>query len=162
LAAAAADGGLSVAAVDLDLRHPQLHSRFGVANEIGAAEIIHGGKTLDEARQAVKTDFGHICLITAGLKSGPPSLLAASGPAALLTRLSESFDLVLVDTPPVLDGGGVLGLAPAASDAVLVARIGRSRPQPATEARQLVEGAGVPVRGVFVVDRPSWRPLSRR
>lgn len=129
LAIALAEIGKKVLLIDADLRRPHLHQLFEVDNEIGLSDILQSGR-LDEdtLETSIKsTASGSLFL----LPSGPPisnvgkSLFVEHLPE-LFARLKQSFDVVLIDAPPILQLPDAPVLGRAADGVVLVVRAGQT------------------------------------
>jgi exopolysaccharide transport family protein len=131
LAISAATAGLKVALVDADLRHPAASRFFKLEKENGLVDLLTGAGTTDNALRFHK-DL-KITIIPAGSKSlNPPDVLGSERMKGLIARLKETFDYVVVDTPPV---GPVI-------DAVIVANLADKTilvVEWASTARELVE-----------------------
>jgi polysaccharide biosynthesis transport protein len=100
LAISAAFGGLKVAIVDADLRHPSASRFFKLEQERGLVDLLIGTTTEDNVLRVHK-DL-KLTVIPAGSKSlNPPDVLGSERMKLLISRLREMFDYVVVDTPPV-------------------------------------------------------------
>ena len=97
--------------VDADLRRGQLHRHFGLRGDPGLAELVAGRVKPEDAIRS--TPFGNLWLLPAGrVPERPAELLHSTNFQLVLADASSRFDLVIVDSPPVL----------AVTDPVLVAR----------------------------------------
>jgi capsular exopolysaccharide synthesis family protein len=100
LAISAAFGGLNVVFVDADLRHPAASRLFKLEQEKGLVDLLVGAATSDNVLRFHK-DL-KLKIIPAGSKSlNPPDVLSSERMKALIARLKETFDYVVLDTPPV-------------------------------------------------------------
>ena len=98
LATAFARSGKKVILMDGDLAHPQLHIRLKLDNEKGLTNIL--ADFLDWAETAQKNDG--ITVITAGpLSASSAELIESDAMNKLLETLRKSFDVVIVDGPPL-------------------------------------------------------------
>ena len=90
-----------VVLVDADMRSPSVHSRFGLPNAVGLSNFLAG---LDDLASALhSTDRDGLTIMTAGPQ--PPNagdLLTGDRLPALIERLQEQFDHVIIDCPPVV------------------------------------------------------------
>jgi capsular exopolysaccharide synthesis family protein len=104
--------------IDADLRRPGVHGRFGMKNEIGLSSVIHGKIEWREAVQQAP-DYPDLAILPAG----PASRRAADRVGAVLEKIleeaKEGYDLVIVDSPPLLGFAEPLQMA-AVVDGVVV------------------------------------------
>jgi capsular exopolysaccharide synthesis family protein len=127
LAQSIAEAGPVVIAIDLDLRHPDLHNRFGTGNERGVSDVLARGAPVDECLQVVRVAGNNDVFF---LPAGPPvdnpaELLASPRTGRMLEALSEKAAIVLIDTPPVLPVADTLVVGRYAAGALLVVETGR-------------------------------------
>ncbi len=101
LARSLAQIGLEVLLIDGDLRNASVHKRLFVSNEMGLSNYLSGAKSPEEVVQS--TDTEGLLLMTAGpLPPNPAELLNGPRFQSLLALARESFDIVLVDGPPIM------------------------------------------------------------
>ncbi len=99
LAEVMAEGGNRVLLVDADMRRPQLHGVFDLPNDAGLSSLILGEGTLEGAVRS--TQIPNLSVLTCGpVPPNPAELLHTTAFAALLERMSERFDRVIIDSPP--------------------------------------------------------------
>ncbi|MBW3537052.1 MAG: polysaccharide biosynthesis tyrosine autokinase [Actinobacteria bacterium] len=121
LAVAMASLGRRVVIVDGDMRRPRLHEIFGVPNDFGLSSVLAGG---DPTRRVVLTVRGidRLWVVPSGPVPANPSELLADRPmAAFLHELKGLYDVVIVDSPPVLPVTDATLLAAWVDATVLVA-----------------------------------------
>jgi capsular exopolysaccharide synthesis family protein len=112
LAISAASAGLKVVLIDADLRHPSSSYFFKLEKEKGLVDLLMGSASIDDVLRFHK-DL-KLTVIPAGSKSlNPPDVLGSERMKEVISRLKETFDYVVLDTPPV---GPVV-------DAVIVANL---------------------------------------
>ena len=100
LAISFAQMGDRVVIIDADMRKPRIHKYFKVKNKKGLSNILGGFETLENC--VIHNEETGLDVITAGnIPPNPAELLASSEMDALLTHLSEIYDYVFVDTPPI-------------------------------------------------------------
>jgi polysaccharide biosynthesis transport protein len=93
--------GLEVLLIDGDLRNASVHKRLSASNEAGLSNYLSGAKRPEEVVQA--TDTPGLLLMTAGpLPPNPAELLNGPRFQSLLMLAAESFDIVLIDGPPIM------------------------------------------------------------
>lgn len=126
LAVAFAATGQSVVLVDGDLRRRQVGKAFGLEDEgPGLAGVLAGWAPLDEALRTVET--ARLAILPGGsTPENPSELLGSARMAELLKELGQLFEVVLVDSPPVLPVTDPLVLAVNATGVVLVVRLGET------------------------------------
>jgi polysaccharide biosynthesis transport protein len=167
LAVALARAGKRVVLVDLDLRQPSLQSFFDVGSDDGFTDVVVQRTRLSEAIRSIalpgvgrltadpKID-GHppppsltadngranaesiLNVLPAGtIPPAADEFLESHGVKTVLAELSEQFEMVLLDTPPLLAVGDVMALSASVDAIVVVTRLGIDRPQLEELARQL-------------------------
>lgn len=142
--------------VDADLRKGHIHQLFGLERGLGLSEVIVGTRTLAEVVQ--RGVAPNVDLLTTGtMPPNPGELLLSSTMAQLLQDLSAQYDLVLIDTPPVLAVSDTQGLVPHAGTVFLVARSGVTSIGELHECVKRLAQVGVPVKGVVFNDLDTSR-----
>ena len=87
--------------LDSDLRFPSIHSRLGLMQSPGLTEILEGNVDLDSGM--INTEKENLKVITSGnLSSYPAELLESERLKDLLKEIKPKFDLILIDSPPVI------------------------------------------------------------
>ncbi|HLM67401.1 MAG TPA: polysaccharide biosynthesis tyrosine autokinase, partial [Longimicrobium sp.] len=151
LAAAFAQQGMRVLLVDADLRRPTLHSIFGAPREPGLTQVLVGQKVLAEAVQ--ETGVKGLSLLTAGvLPPNPAELLGSLPMRELLGSVVDGFDMVILDTPPVMAASDSSVLASMVDGVVLVVRAGRTERASAQQAVRQLTSVGARVLGAALND----------
>jgi non-specific protein-tyrosine kinase len=122
-----AQNGYKVTIVDCDLRHPKLHTYFGLPNRAGLSTLFaHPNEIPNGAQQA--TMVKNLNLLTTGqLPPNPAELLGSKKMQSILLSMCQKNDLVLVDVPPVLAVTDAAVLAPSIDGVILVVRPGKTR-----------------------------------
>lgn len=148
LALAMQEFGVRTVLVDANLRSGTISSTLGLTGP-GLAECLRGEARLDAVIQRV----GDIAVLPSGATTeSPAELMSGNGFAGLLKELKTSFDMVLVDTAPVLPLSDTLFAASAAESTVLAVSAGRVTGAELGAASDALTGVGVDVVGVVVVD----------
>lgn len=87
--------------IDCDLRKPRVHSVFNEKRFPGFTDYFVGRATFEEIER--KTDLENLSFITAGtIPPNPSEILDSRGMKTFLKKLANEFDVVVVDSPPVL------------------------------------------------------------
>lgn len=149
LAAVCAQAGQRVLLVDADMRKGHIHYAFGGRSQGGLSELLAGKMGLDEAVRHSKVG-GLDYLARGEAPPNPSELLMNARFSAFLEQASREYDLVVIDTPPVL----------AVTDAAIVARqcgttlmVARFQVNPVKElqaATRRLESSGVEVKGAIL------------
>jgi len=149
-------GGKRVLLIDADMRKGHLHQFFGMKRGHGLSELITSTRTLgDVVHRAVAPNLD---LITTGtMPPNPGELLMSPAMLQILENLSEQYDLVLIDTPPVLAVSDTQVLAPHAGTVFLVARAEVTALGELQESSKRLGQIGVPVKGVVFNDLDTSR-----
>ncbi|WP_329119640.1 polysaccharide biosynthesis tyrosine autokinase [Streptomyces sp. NBC_01465] len=141
LALSLAETGTSVCLVDADLRRPCVARTFGLVQDAGLTSVLIGQVRIEEVMQQAA---GRLAVLTSGpIPPNPTELLASPRMAEILRELADRYELVVVDTAPLLPVADTVGLAPLAQGAILVVRAGktpRDRVAAAAEALRTVGG----------------------
>ena len=144
-------GGKRVLLIDADMRKGHIHQFFNLPRGQGLSELIAGSRTLDEVvHRAVASNLD---LITTGtMPPNPGELLMSPATVHLLKNLSAQYDLILIDTPPVLAVSDTQVLAPHAGVVFLVARAEVTSLGELQETTKRLGQSGVQVKGVVFND----------
>lgn len=147
-AAVLASAGQRVLLIDADMRKGHIHQFFGQNRALGLSELIAGNPELGRAlRKAVVPGLD---LITTGtLPPNPAELLMSPAAQSLLKNLSSQYDIVLIDTPPVLAVSDTAILAPQAGTTFLVARADVTSLGEVQESTKRLSQSGVSVKGII-------------
>jgi len=152
LASAFAAEGDRVVVVDADLRRPAIHERASVENRLGVSDVV---ADLADLESVITKAGPGLWVVTAGRNPpNPADLLGGSRFRTMLESLREKFDLVVVDSPPVLPVVDSRMVA-ARVDAVLMVVNHHKTPGHAAEsAAELLRASRATIAGV-VVNRSS-------
>jgi len=144
-----ASTGRRVLLIDADLRRSSLASMFGLKRRGGLSELIRGSI---EFQNAVHTGvLGHLDVMTTGaLPSDPSALLTSDAFAEVLEKASEHYDVVIVDTPPMLLASETAELAPWMGTLLMVARAGDNELGDLSESANQLRHSGSQFQGVVL------------
>lgn len=102
LAIILSQGGKKVLLLDADLRRPNVHKQFSIPNRVGLSDLIRGRMDVEDVIQ-VPASIKKLSIITSGsLPPNPAELLGSSKMGLILESLKSIFDVIVVDTPPML------------------------------------------------------------
>jgi len=160
LAVAFAETGRSALVIDCDMARPRQHEILAIPNKFGLAGLLKETERLD-ARSVMlaihSTEIPGVSVMPFGNPEGlaTASLMHSRRLPELIAVARESFDVVLIDTPPMLYMADSRIMGSVADGVVLVVRARQTLRESAVRAgRQLAED-GVPVLGVALND---WNP----
>jgi Mrp family chromosome partitioning ATPase len=149
LAAALASEGRHVVAIDTDVRRPSLHRSFAVSNRAGLLDVARGDRWLSPVVQ--EADSGVDVIPVGASTDGGTTLLASRAVGAAVQACAETYDSVLLDTPPLASGEAATLAVTLADGAVLVGRLDRAGRRRLETGADALREAGVPLLGVVVV-----------
>lgn len=147
-AAVLSAAGQRVLLVDADMRKGHINQFFGLTRGLGLSELITGTQVLDKVLHrnvAPGLDF----ITTGTMPPNPAELLMSPATQALFRSLSEQYDLVLIDSPPVLAVSDTAILAPMAGTTFLVVRADVSSLGEVQEAVKRIAQSGETVKGII-------------
>lgn len=151
VATAFAQQGMRVVLVDADLRRPRQHGVFAVQRTPGLTEVLQDEATLDEAIRS--TAVPTLDLVPAGrLVAQVSELLGGAEMGRLLRELGARYDMVVLDTPPVLAAADAEILAAQADAVLMVLRAGQSERASAAYAAQQLRAVGARLAGAVLND----------
>ena len=155
LAITLADAGSRVALVDADLRRPSIAEYMGLAGEVGLTTVLIGRADLQDAMQP--WGDGSLNVLPSGqIPPNPSELLGSGSMAKLLDLLASQYDIVLIDTPPLLPVTDAAILAKITGGAVVVAAADVFNRQQLADGLGALEDVGARVLGV-VLNRLAYK-----
>jgi len=161
LAVIKAQQGKQVILLDGDLKHPHLHSLFGLENKKGFAELIKDRVDVKSARH-VLLDMEAMTLIPSGVaEKDTTGWLDAKKLTHLLTTLQKLADLVIVDSPPA-DVADAQILASKMDTVLLVIRAGHTRIESAKDTLRRFQLIGVRVAGAILNRTIPYRNVNKQ
>jgi len=162
LAIAMSEVNRRVLLVGADLRGRRLHQFFDVPNTWGLVDLLEERMPIEsyprEGLGRISQIPGLWVLPMGRLRDNPSNLLHSPRFQALIARLRNEFDCVLIDTPPALRFADARILGRYSDGVLLVLRSGQTDRAEALEARRLLDQDGTPVLGTILND---WRPRNR-
>jgi capsular exopolysaccharide synthesis family protein len=149
LAGRCGDAGMSTLLIDADLRRAALCPLLEVPEGIGLSDVLKDLATVDEV--IIPVQGGTFYLLPAGTPNPDTSrVLQNQSFGLLITRLRQQYDLIVIDSPPVLPVPDALILGRWADGAVLAARYDKSRFPQVERARRQLDNAGIAILGTVI------------
>ncbi|TMV47494.1 CpsD/CapB family tyrosine-protein kinase [Paenibacillus mesophilus] len=142
--------------VDADLRNPSLHHVFSRANRVGITNTLSDQSDVQEAIQ--DTSIDRLSLLTTGpIPTNPAELLAKFRLEKTFREIKQSFDIVIVDSPPVLPVTDSLLLSSQCDGVVLVLQSGKTKREDARKTVQALELAQCRLLGTVLNNKRTKR-----
>lgn len=149
LAIVLAQSNKKVLLMDCDLRKPMLHKIFDVDGQLGVTNALISD--LDPAELAQKTQVpGLFVLVSGPIPPNPSELVGSQRMKNLVDRARESYDCVLLDSPPVNIVTDPVVLATLADGVILLVKSGFTQHEMAREAKAKMEKVGAKIIGVVL------------
>lgn len=149
LAIALSQAGNKVLIIDADLRRPILHSVFGMPKEEGLTNYLAGTITYDQLFKETVVD--NLKLITSGvLPPNPSELLASQKMLDLLGGLKEEFDIVVIDSPPVIAVTDATILSTKVDGTLLVVYAGQTERDAIKRAANMLSSVSARLLGIVL------------
>jgi capsular exopolysaccharide synthesis family protein len=141
--------------IDGDLRRPRLHEVFGVSNDYGLTDLltVKGNKGCRDLLPYVvqKTAIPGMGLLAAGPSSANATdLLHSTNMADVLKQAGQTFDSIVIDTPPMLDMPDARVLGRFSDGVVLVVRAGVTTRETALTVKQRLMEDGTALLGAVL------------
>jgi tyrosine-protein kinase len=159
LAAAAARMGSRVLLVECDLRRPTVAQQLDIAAGPGLSDVLIGAVPVAEATQSVELDAPsdgvarqrilNVLVAGAVLPPNPGELIESHAMETLLAQAKASYDLIVIDTPPLTAVSDAFPLLRKVDGVVIVGRVGRNRRDVAERLHETLAGVGAPLLGVI-------------
>ncbi len=149
LAVTMAQSGRSVLLIDADFRRPRIAKLFNIESDNGMATAVAGACELDDAIHP--SSIPGLSIMPGGRRpSNPAELLSSQRFADLLGALREKFDVIIVDTPPLLAVSDPSAIAAVVDGVVLTIRLRRNVKPLVTRAARILESVDSKLLGIVV------------
>jgi tyrosine-protein kinase Etk/Wzc len=155
LAVTLAYDGLRVLLVDCDIRRPRVHGLFQMPRAPGLMELLRASSDPDapQPRAIRESPVARLSVLTCGaLPVNAANLLSGTRMRILLRELQEQFDIIVLDTPPVLATADACIVASLTDGVLLVVRAGTTDKNAAHRAYQQLSNVGARVVGTVLND----------
>jgi capsular exopolysaccharide synthesis family protein len=148
LAVAMAQLGHRVLLIDADLHHPMQHHIWHLANAVGLSNVI---VNRSEFGIAVREVMDKLDVLPSGvIPPNPLALLDSKRMNSLVEEFSQTYDFVILDTPPLILAADALSLSKMTDGVLLVARPGILDRVSATAAKEFLVQSGQKVLGLVI------------
>lgn len=151
LATVIAQSNHRVLLVDTDMRRPRLHKAFGMGNAVGMTSLILGEVDYEEAIQ--KTQVPNLDLLACGpIPPNPTELMHTDRFKHIVEQLSERYDRVIYDSPPVIAVADAMILGNTVDGVLFVIKSGQTAKDVVKRAKEQLEGINAPLLGAILND----------
>ncbi len=158
LAIVLAENGASVLLLDADLRAPRVAKYLGLEGAVGLTDVLVGRFPLADVVQSWGPGHGLHVLPAGRIPPNPSDLLSSKGMTDLLSTVSNQYDYVLIDAPPVLPVTDAAVLSRVASGVLLVVGAGRVKENEVRATLDALETVGSTPVGVVLTMLPTRGP----
>ena len=157
LGQALAESGARTLLVECDMRRPRLAQQFGLTDE-GGLSLFLAGHT-GSSPKIHPTSNGDLFVVTVGPPPpNPPALLKSDKLRDFLQDMSQDFQFVILDAPPVLPIADARVVAPMTEGVILVVRAGRASKQLVRRVCDMLHATGANVLGAVLNGAESVSP----
>ena len=151
LATVLAQSGKKVLIIDADMRKGYLQTQFGLKWDDGLSDYLSGRLNLEQVTKTTKVEGLNV--ITRGqIPPNPSELLMHSNFSKLVEEVSDAYDIVIIDTPPILAVTDPAIVSAHTGTTLLVARFGQNHLREIELTRNRFEQNGIDVKGVVFND----------
>ncbi|NEE00176.1 polysaccharide biosynthesis tyrosine autokinase [Phytoactinopolyspora halotolerans] len=156
LAVALAEAEKRVVLVGADLRRPSTAGYLGLPGGVGLTSVLLGDASLSQATQYWRDEL--FAVVPSGpVPPNPNAMLASQRMSTVLQELRQEYDVVIVDSSPVIPVADAATLAESCDGALVVVRYGKTRREQLRSAVLTLQHAGAPVLGTVLNMAPRQR-----
>ncbi len=141
--------GASVLVIDCDMRRPTLHKVFNVDYSMGLSTYLSRDVDIDKLIQPLPV--ANVSILPSGsIPPNPAELISSERMKELLLKLSERYDHILIDSPPLINVTDPVILSTMVDGVILVVHGGKSTRDVVRRARQELSSVGARIFGVVL------------
>lgn len=149
LAVSIAQTGKSVLVIDADLRNPTQHKLFQLTNNAGLSSFLVSDQ--DSQEFIKETTVPDVKILTGGpIPPNPAELVGSKRMKRLIQEVSERFDVVLIDTPPIIAVTDAAIIAQEVDGVILVLAAGEVNKEYAIRAKEQLDKVGAKILGAVL------------
>ncbi|MBP1990300.1 CpsD/CapB family tyrosine-protein kinase [Paenibacillus eucommiae] len=139
----------NVLVIDADMRKPSQHHAFQISNRYGLSSVLSKQSTIQEALQL--TSISNVTVMTSGpIPPNPSELLASKRMTSLIEELKADFDIIIVDTPPIIAITDAQIMANKCDGVILVVDSGKVKNEIALKAKSMLDHVQARILGVVL------------
>jgi capsular exopolysaccharide synthesis family protein len=131
------------------MRNPKLHKVFELSNQTGLSDVLIGEANFYEAVH--KSEVDNLYVLPSGTRPpNPAELLASEKMKRFLESLKETYDYIIIDTPPIIMVTDAQILSKYADGCLLVVALAEADKNAAIKAKELLEKVDAKILGVVL------------
>ncbi|MBK6797624.1 MAG: polysaccharide biosynthesis tyrosine autokinase [Acidobacteria bacterium] len=141
--------GAKVLLIDADLRRPTVHKTFKLQHARGLSSYLSGRSRVED--MIIKLSTPNLSILPSGpIPPNPAELISSDRMKDMLRHLSETYDHIVIDSPPLINVTDPVILSTMVDGSIIVVQAGRSTKDLIRRARQELSGVGAKVFGVVL------------
>lgn len=145
-----AQKGKKVLLIDCDLRKPVQHAIFAISNLQGITDLLVD-QTISFDQVIQKTNIPNLQVIPCGtLPPNPAELLGSQSMSNLLKKLSNHFEMIFIDAPPIISVTDAAILSSIVDGVILVVRYGQAEKNMVVKAKELLNKVNAKILGAVL------------
>lgn len=148
-----AQAGVRTVLVEADLRRPKFAEYLNLEGSVGLTTVLSHRIGLDEAIQPWGS-FGLDVINSGAVPPNPAELLQSKAMGDLLNQLRDRYDVIIVDSPPLLPVTDAALLAPQGDSTILIVHYGHTTKDQASQSVQRLQSVGVKLQATVL----NWVP----
>lgn len=144
-----AQSGKKVLIVDCDLRRPQIHKIFNVSNTSGLSNVLVGDNQMD--KNIKDTNVPNLFILTSGpIPPNPSEMLDSKRMKELILSLKDHFDMILLDSPPIMPVTDGLILSQIVDGTIVIVSLGSTEKDAFKKTMSSLENIGANILGTVI------------
>jgi capsular exopolysaccharide synthesis family protein len=161
LAIMLAETGQRILLIEADLRRPRLAEYLGLERAVGLTNVAAGQVSIDDVLQPWGAG-GLTVLASGSIPPNPSELLGSHSMRDIISSLRERFEMIIIDTPPLLPVTDGAVVAAFADGVVVVVRYGKTSRSQLAQSIKALESVDARVLGAVLNMRPMKEWAKRR
>lgn len=148
LALTMAETSKKVIIIDCDLRKPTLHKNFRISNKVGLTNLLAENLKVEEVMVKYSE---YLYLLPSGIiPPSPAEMLSSNKMKVFIEEMTQKFDAIIIDSPPVLAVTDAQILSTIADGVIIVASSGEVEREAVNKAKDLLEKVNANILGVVL------------
>lgn len=144
-----AQSGKKVLIADCDLRRPQIHKIFNVSNTNGLSNVLVGDNQMD--KNIKDTKVPNLFILTSGpIPPNPSEMLDSKRMKELILSLKDHFDMILLDSPPIMPVTDGLILSQIVDGTIVIVSLGSTEKDAFKKTMLSLENIGANILGTVI------------